>query len=369
MSERVLLYVLGLFLFAAPLPAQTGVAQLQGTISDVSGALIPGAPVALEHLQTGNKFQTTGNETGFFVFPSLQPGEYRLTVDFAGMDKWEGQVILQVGQRVVVNPVLQVGHARQEVTVVGDVTPVVSTTNPTVATIVERERIDQLPLNGRSIQTLLTITVPGLEGAAAQPKVYGLRDSAMDIVQDGVGLQDRNTGAIQSRPPGLDTVQEFRVETSVSSARVERPASAIFSTRAGTNEFHGSVFETGRNSGFGVARARQDTFTKPPHLVRNEFGASLGGPVIQNRTFFFGAWEEFRLRPHRAFGRKRCGKVISADSSIVLAERSLCTTRRLWDRARPTAKLHFPITRFLFLKSARWRSMCSALHRCRRIPT
>ncbi len=296
MSERVLLSVLGLFLFAALLPAQTGVGQLQGTVSDASGALIPGAPVALEHIQTGNKFQTTGNETGFFVFPSLQPGEYRLAVDFAGMDKWEGQVILQVGQRVVVNPVLQVGHARQEVTVVGDVTPAVSTTNATVATIVERERIDQLPLNGRSIQTLLTITVPGLEGVSAQPKVYGLRDSSMDIIQDGVGLQDRNTGAIQSRPPGLDTVQEFRVETSVSSAKVERPASAILSTRSGTNQFHGSMFETGRNSGFGVARQRQDSFSKAPHLVRNEFGAALGGPVIKNRTFFFGAWEEFRLR-------------------------------------------------------------------------
>jgi Carboxypeptidase regulatory-like domain len=296
MMKRVLLCVLGLSLLSAPLFAQTGVAELQGTVTDASGALIPGAPIALEHVQTGNKFQTSTNETGFFVFPSLQPGEYRLTVDFAGMDKWQGEVSLQVGRRVVVDPVLQVSHARQEVTVVGDVTPLVSTTSPTVATIVERQRIDQLPLNGRSIQTLLTITVPGLEGSSSQPKVYGLRDSSMDIVQDGVSLQDRNTGAIQSRPPGLDTVQEFRVETSVSSAKVERPASAVFSTRSGTNEFHGSVFETGRNSGFGVARQRQDTFSKAPHLVRNEFGASMGGPVVKNRTFFFGAWEEYRLR-------------------------------------------------------------------------
>src|SRR5215831_18782605 len=118
MTARVLLCVLGLFLFAALLPAQTGVAQLQGTVSDASGALIPGAPASLEHIQTGNKFQTTGNETGFFVFPSLQPGEYRLTVDFAGMNKWQGQVTLLVGQRIVVNVVLQVGQARQEVTVV-----------------------------------------------------------------------------------------------------------------------------------------------------------------------------------------------------------------------------------------------------------
>src|SRR5262245_13669234 len=206
--------------------AQTGVGELQGTVTDATGALLPGAPLALENVQTGNSFQTTSNEIGFFLFPSLPPGEYRLTVNFVGMDKWQGQVILQVGQRAVVNPVLQVGHTADQVTVVGDVTPLVSTTSPTVASIVERERIDQLPLNGRSIQTLLTIAVPGLEGSSSQPKVYGLRDSAMDVVQDGVSVQDRNTGAIQSRPPGLDTVQEFRVETSVSSAKLERPSSA-----------------------------------------------------------------------------------------------------------------------------------------------
>jgi hypothetical protein len=125
----------------------------------------------------------------------------------------------------------------------------------------------------------------------------------MEISQDGVPLDDRNTGSLQARPPGLDTVQEFRVETNGSSAKLDRPASAIMITRAGTNQFHGALFETGRNSGFGVARRREDNFTKPPHLVRNEFGISAGGPVIlpklyngKNRTFIFGAWEEFRLR-------------------------------------------------------------------------
>ena len=74
------------------------------------------------------------------------------------------------------------------------------------------------------------------------------------------------------------------METNASSAKLERPASAILTTRAGTNNWHGSAFETGRNSGFGVARRREDTFSKAPHLVRNEFGASLGGPVIKNQT-------------------------------------------------------------------------------------
>src|SRR5439155_27287964 len=110
--------------------------------------------------------------------------------------------------------------------------------------------------------------------------VLGLRDSAMEFVQDGVPLDDRNTGSIQARPPGLDTVQELRVETNNSSAKLDRPANAIMSTRGGTNEIHGSAFETGRNSAFGVARRREDAFVKAPPLRRNEYGASLGGPVV-----------------------------------------------------------------------------------------
>src|SRR5205085_7422951 len=217
--------------------------------------------------------------------------------------KWEGAATLAAGQRAVINATLELGKATELVTVAGDVTPLLSTSSPTVATVVERARIEQLPLNGRSIQTLLTIAVPGLEGSSSQPKVYGLRDSSMDVLQDGVTLQDRNTGSIQSRPPGLDTIDEFRVETAVSSAKLTRPSSAMMITKSGTNVVHGSIFETGRNSGFGVARQRQDTFTKAPHLVRNEFGASLGGPVYlpkiyngKNRTFFFASWEELRQR-------------------------------------------------------------------------
>jgi hypothetical protein len=290
-------------LLCAVMCAQTGVGQIQGTVSDSTGAVIPNASVSLEHAQTDIKFQTTTNAAGFYVFPSLQTGDYVISISVPGMQRWQGKAVLAAGQRGVIDAQLEIAKSTDQITVAGDVTPLLSTTSPTVATIVERARIEQLPLNGRSIQTLLQIAVPGLEGSSSQPKVYGLRDSAMDLVQDGVNLQDRNTGAIQSRPPGLDTIEEFRVETSVSSAKLNRPASAIMITRAGTNDFHGALFETGRNSGFGVARQRQDTFTKAPHLVRNEFGASAGGPVTipglyrgKNRTFLFAAWEEMRNR-------------------------------------------------------------------------
>ncbi len=289
--------------FAATLRAQTGAGQIQGTIVDPTGAVVPGVSVVLENIRTGIRLDSQTNAAGAYVFPSVQAGDYTISASAPGLQKWTGQATLRAGQQEVVNVTLQVAQAAEQISVVGNVTQLITTNSPTIATTVERARIEQLPLNGRSIQTLLTITVPGLEGATAQPRVYGLRDSAMEFSQDGVPLDDRNTGNIQARPPGLDTVQEFRVETNGSSARLDRPASAIMITRSGTNEFHGALFETGRNSGFGVARQRQDTFSKPPHLVRNEFGASAGGPVWlpklyngKNRTFIFGAWEEQRLR-------------------------------------------------------------------------
>src|SRR5882757_6877932 len=235
MLKRVLSAVALFILASAAAYAQTGAAQIQGVAADATGAVIPNAAVALSNLQTGIKFETTTNAVGFFVFPSLQTGEYKLTVTAPGLQKWEGQATLRAGQQAVIDASLQVAQATEQVTVVGNVTQLVTTNSPTIATTVERARIEQLPLNGRSIQSLLTVTVPGLEGAVAQPRVYGLRDSAMEFNQDGVPLDDRNTGNIQARPPGLDTVQEFRVETNGSSAKLDRPANAIMITRSGTN--------------------------------------------------------------------------------------------------------------------------------------
>src|SRR5947209_2862325 len=288
--------------------AQTGAAQVQGIVSDASSAVIPNADVILENPQTGSRFDTKTNGSGLYIFASLRTGDYKISVSVPGLERWESQLTVRAGQQAELNATLKIAQATEQVTVVSQAT-LLTTANATLATTVERERIEQLPLNGRSIQTLLTITVPGLEGATAQPRVYGLRDSALEFTQDGVPLDDRNTGNIQARPPGLDTVQEFRVETNNSSAKLDRPASAIMTTRSGTNEFHGAAFETGRNSGFGVARQRQDTFSTAPHLVRNEFGVSAGGPVTlpklyhgKNRTFIFGSWEESRLRSAASTG-------------------------------------------------------------------
>jgi hypothetical protein len=286
--------------------AQTGSGRIQGTVSDSSGALIPAASIAVEQITTGTITRTQSTNKGFFVFPALRPGKYRLTGEAAGFEKWSGELELQTGQEAAVNPVLSVAGTSSTITVAGDVTPLVNTTGPNLGYVAERERIEQLPLNGRFLQTMMMMLTPGLETGfygALNPKVYGLRDGSMEFLQDGVSLNDAALQSMTTRPPGLDTVQEFRVETSVSSAKYSRPASAIITTRSGTNQWHGSLFYTGRNNGFGVARRRQDFFDKAPPLIRNEFGASLGGPVRlpklyngKNRTFFFTSWEGLTLR-------------------------------------------------------------------------
>ncbi len=283
-------------------PAQTGNGSIQGTVRDSSQAVVPNARVVLEQVGTARQYNSLTNATGYYLFPSLPPGDYSISVEFAGLENWRATLLLQTGQAAVVDPVLKVAGSATAVTVTGELAPLVTTT-PALANVVERARIEQLPLNGRFLQDLVVLTTAGLEGSGEAPRVYGLRDAAMEYVQDGAVLDRRFHGTLPSRPPGLDTVNEFRVETSVPSAKLSRPAMTVISTKSGANRWHGATFYTARNNGFGVARRRQDYYDKPPQLIRNEFGASLGGPLEiprlyhgRNRTFFFASWEEYRQR-------------------------------------------------------------------------
>src|SRR5687767_228167 len=131
--------------------AQTGTGSIQGTVKDASSAAVPGAKVTLTHTPTTRQYTTTTTEVGFYLFPSVQMGPYQLMVESPGMETWKGELTLQVGQSAEVSPILKVGATVTEVTVAGNVTPLITTTSPTLATTVERARIEQLPLNGRLI--------------------------------------------------------------------------------------------------------------------------------------------------------------------------------------------------------------------------
>ena len=156
-------------------------------------------------------------------------------------------------------------------------------------------RIRQLPLNGRDVRNLFNLT-PGVEGGGV-PRVNGMKVGSAEVVLDGISLIDRFGGGLRGGvSPGLDMIQEYRIETVGSNASNSRPATVTLVTKSGTNEFHGAAFETHRNNFGGLrARARQDGNTTA-QLIRNEFGVSAGGPIFRNKTFWFASYEGNRLR-------------------------------------------------------------------------
>jgi hypothetical protein len=193
----------------------------------------------------------------------------------------------------VVDPVLEPAGTTTTVEV-KDLTPLVTTDNATVGSAMERTKIEQLPINGRSIVTLVNL-LPGLENQRA----YGARYGTLEYVWDGAQEAERRWG--NSPQISLEALQEFRVDVNAVSAKYSRPTNIILSTKSGTNQIHGTAFETVRNSAIGVARRRQDTFTKAPPLNRHEYGFSMGGPVViprlyngRNRTFWFASYEARR---------------------------------------------------------------------------
>lgn len=286
--------------------AQSGAGTIQGTVQDASGAAIPSVAVRITNLATTVTIETTSNEIGFFSVPGLTAGRYTTSFSANGLKKYEATVNLASGQVLVMKPSLTVGDTSEKITVTGETLQLATYDSGTVNTQLDSRRISQLPMNGRNVLGLAQNTVPGLEGGGT--RANGLMQEGMEYSQDGAPMTNRNFGgesnSAQATLPDPDSVQEARFETMNSSAQFATPATVILTTKSGTNEFHGSFFETARNNYFGVAKARQNPSNfAAPHLVRNEFGANIGGPIRvpklyngKNKSFFFFAYERFSLR-------------------------------------------------------------------------
>jgi hypothetical protein len=292
--------VLTAALLIAPVFAQTGLGTVKGTVLDATGSAIPSARVTLLNTQTNISRESESSAVGVYEFPAAPIGSYRLTVQAEGFKRYEGTFNLQAGQTVVIDPALEVGTVDTVIEVSG-VAPTITTTGMEVSDVKDALRIRQLPLNGRAITNLFELT-PGVEGGGGgggNPRVNGMKVGATEMTLDGISLVDRFGGGISRVQPGLDTVEEFRIETAGSNARNSRPATVTLVTKSGTNEFHGSAFATHRNNAAGLrARQRQDGDTAAK-LIRNEFGVSGGGPIIKDKTFFFAAYEGARVRENQ----------------------------------------------------------------------
>ncbi len=300
MRLNLLFLICFLAIPAATAQSSAGGGTIQGVVRDSSGAVVPSANLSIANTETGVVSSSLTNKDGYFSTPALNIGKYLVKVSAPGMKSWEAELALETGKIAEISPVLSPGQVTETVTVTSSV-PLVTTTDPTQGSTLDANRIEELPVNGRSLLTLIEDVTPGVEGS----RVSGLMNYAIDFVQDGAGANNRENGGALGLQ-GLDSIGEVRVETSTSSARYNRPASVIVTTKSGTNQLHGALYETVRNNAFGVARARQDVNLNgepysTPKLIRNEFGGSMGGPVVlpsfgwngkrlynrRNRTFWF----------------------------------------------------------------------------------
>jgi hypothetical protein len=297
--------------------AQTsGGGEIQGTVKDASGAVIPGAKLQITHVETGTKTTGASNNDGFFAFPPVPVGKYLIRCEATGMKAWEQTAELEAGQTLDVNPILTLGQTSETVTVSAAV-PLITTTDPTDATTLDAKRIKELPINGRDLNTLLADVTPGVEQVIdvnGGVRSGGLMVYGTDYQQDGASANNREFGG-STGLQGLESIAEVRVETSTGNARSSSPTSVIVSTRGGTNRFRGDVIETIRNNAWGVARRREDVNPNGapfqlPKLIRNEYGGFFGGPVYfptfglngkkvydgHNRTFFSVSRDQTALR-------------------------------------------------------------------------
>ena len=302
-------------LLSAPLSlAQTGQGTVNGTVTDLSQAIVPHANVTLTNTQTGVVAKGQSSDVGIFFFGAVPIGQYKIVVDKQGFETWEGTFTLAVGQNAVVNPSLKVGSGKTVVEVTGAASPI-ETQSGAVTDIKESSQIRDLPLNGRQIGLMFDLTA-GVESGSGGARVNGMKVGSLDINMDGATMVNRFGGGFVTVQPGIETIQEFSVQTVGSSARYDQPATVIMASRSGTNSIHGAGYEYLRdNTVVGATRQRTDPWvpgcpnkTNPncfqlPELIRNEFGGFLSGPVDiphvyngKDKSFWFFDYEALRSR-------------------------------------------------------------------------
>jgi hypothetical protein len=293
--------IIALVLGVLPLAAQTS--SLQGVVKDQQGAAIPAAIVTITNTDTSAARKEVSDETGTYRFLQVLPGPYKLEVQKPGFTTKAASVVLQVDLPVTLDLELNVGQTSNVVNVTAETTTV-NTENATVGNPFTETQIIQLPLQTRNVVALL-----GVEpGVSATGQVLGARPDQNNVILDGADVNDNrgstaNNGFNAVLPIPLDSVQEFRTTIAGQGADEGHTAGGQVAivTKSGSNGFHGSLYEYNRNTDFeandwfsnraGVAR---------PALIRNQYGASVGGPIKKNKLFFFYNWEGRKDRSQTA---------------------------------------------------------------------
>lgn len=305
-------------LYSPSLSAQTDTARIQGSVLDASGAAIRGATIKVTNAEQGTVYTAIADDSGNFTVSALPRGTYSVAVSATGFQSQTEGVILQVSQVQAINFKLNPGEVTSVVTVT-DAAPLVETSTSSIGEVVQGRQVTELPLNGRNFTTLALLT-PGVtrgqygdvsSGVSGNAETFrnqesgggavssnGLRQQANNYLLDGI---DNNEALVNTLVffPNIDATQEFRVNTSVAPAEFGRAGGAIVQTsiKSGANQIHGSAFEFARSSVFD-ANPNYSFFGATPQAAlpfkRNEFGGSVGMPILKDKLFIFGDYQGYR---------------------------------------------------------------------------
>jgi hypothetical protein len=297
--------------------AQLDTATILGTVLDSSGAVIPGAKVVVENMGTSATVELTTDPSGNFIAPVLPIGKYKVTVSMTGFNTYVQEGIqLNVSDRIKLNIELKPGAVTQHVTVVGE-GPVVETASTTLGAVVSAQQAVDLPLNGRAIDQLLMLApgVVSVGGPVGNAGAFNSVTNGMSAARGDAGQKwlldggdssqidsDLSSGGYGSTARvnriSVDAVAEFRVVDSMYSAEYGQTLGAVvnFISKSGTNQFHGSLFEFFRNDKLDARNYFNPAPLYKPERRLNQYGGSIGGPIIKDKLFFFTDYEAVRER-------------------------------------------------------------------------
>jgi len=307
---RRAIWVLAVLVFLASMATAQSTSQLNGSVTDPSGASVAGAKITLTDTATGLQRTTTSNPAGLYQFLDMPPGDYRLEATATGFAPFVVSsitLVVKTPSSVIIH--LQVAGVAMSVTV-ESLVPLINHTDASLGNTVQENQLEELPIADRNVVQLLSLQ-PGVAYLGNQldatkdtrsGAVNGARSDQSNVTLDGIGVNDQNNGyaftSVLNVPP--DSVQEFRVTTANSNADsgYSSGAQVALVTKSGTNNFHGSAYEYNRNTIFSanepflkasqLANGQSNT---APKLLRNVFGATVGGPIKKNRLFFFTNYE------------------------------------------------------------------------------
>ena len=330
-SPLLFVFLFGLCLLSGPLFAQVNTGRILGTITDQTGGVIAGATVTVTNTGTGVVRTLMTNQSGEYAAPDLIPGTYSVRVSDMGFQASEQQnITLGVGQSARVDAQLTPGQVTQTVEVTA-AAPLINTTNAVVSNTLEAQTISSLPMNGRNFNNLLTLQVgvvasPG--GGTLTTSTNGLQPQDNNYVYEGLDGNDPYSGQSITNttlPFGdaatilpADAIQELSVQTNAPAEFGRRPGAVInIGIKSGTNAIHGSAFAFGRDGAWDARDFVNPPSNTPPEpLELEQYGASVGGPILKNKLFYFGSFERQTYNVGTAFSETIPTTALTSDPTV-----------------------------------------------------